>query len=144
LERGIENYIFTNNFGVTGIPLGESGIQNPKNLGDYINLMGDHCKLAQGGGIGAKMTYRNVYALCRWLHQNVLDVSHVSSFYSQALHIVYILMTKEKQFCMCRALLDIISNAKDRRKIFLPLPILVTQICKEWMSHAEFNLAMHE
>ena len=51
---------------------------------------GDHCKSAQGGGISAKMTYENVYALGRWLHQNVLGVSHVSSFNNQALHIVYI------------------------------------------------------
>jgi len=84
-----------------GILLGESEIQNLGNLGDYIHLMGDHCKLAQGGGISAKLVYHNVYALCRWLNQNVLGVSHVSSFYNQVLHIVYILMTKEKNFCMC-------------------------------------------
>ena len=129
---------------LTGIPLSESEIQNPKNLGDYIHLMGDHCKSAQGGGISAKMTYENVYALCRWLHQNIFGVSHVSSFYNQALHIIYILMTKEKHFCMCRTFLDTIGSAKDRRKTFLPLPKLVTQIYKEWMSNAEFNLAMHE
>jgi len=69
---------------LTGIPLSESGIQNPRNLGDYIHLMGDHCKLAQRGGISAKTTYRNVYALYRWLHQNIFGDSHVSSFYNQA------------------------------------------------------------
>ena len=53
-------------------------------------------------------------------------------------------MTKEKHFCMCCTLLDTIGSAKDKRKTFLPLPILVTQIYKEWMSDAEFNLAMHE
>ena len=53
-----------------GIPLGDSGIQNPKNLGDYIHLMGDHCK-SYRGRISAKSVYRNVYALCRWLNQNV-------------------------------------------------------------------------
>ena len=110
---------------LTVIPLGESRIQNPKNLGDYIHLMGDHCKSTQGGGISVKTVYRTVYALCRWLHQNVLGISHVSLFYNQALHIVYILMTKERQFCMCRTLLD------TRRKMFPPLPTLVTQICKE-------------
>ena len=93
--------------------------------------MGDHCKSAQGGGISAKTTYRNVYALYRWLHQNILGFSHNSSFYSQVLHIVYILITKEKHFCMCRTLLDTIGSAKDRHKTFLPLLILVTQICKE-------------
>ena len=76
---------------LTSISLSESRIKNPENLEDYIHLMGDHCKLAQGGGISAKMTYRNVYDLCRWLHQNILGVSHVSSFYIQVLHIVYIL-----------------------------------------------------
>ena len=53
-------------------------------------------------------------------------------------------MTKEKHLCMCRTFLDTIGSAKDRRKTFLPLPKLVTQIYKEWMSNAEFNLAMHE
>ena len=45
---------------------------------------------------------------------------------------------------MCHTLLDTTDSAKDRRKTFLPLPILVAQICKEWMSDVEFNLAMHE
>ena len=106
--------------------------------------MGVHCKSAQGGGIRAKTTYRNAHTLCRGLHQNILSVLHVSSFYNEALHIVYILMAKKKHFRMCHTLLDTISSAKDRRKIFLPLPILVTQIYKEWMSDAEFNLAMRE
>ena len=66
--KGIKNCAFANNFGDNGIPLGESGIQNPENLGDYIHLMGDHCNSAQGGGISGKIVYRNVYALCRWLH----------------------------------------------------------------------------
>ena len=119
-------------------------MQNPGNLKDYIHLMGEHCKSVQGGGISTKTTYRNLYVLCKWLHQNILGVSHVSSFYSKALHIVYILMTKEKHFCMCCTLLDTIGNAKDRHKTFLPLSIFVNQICKELMSDAEFNLVMHE
>jgi len=48
----------------------------------------------------------------------VFDVSHVSSFYNQVLHIVYSLMTKERHFCMCQKLLDIIGSAKDKRKFF--------------------------
>ena len=126
IEGGIKNCAFANNFGDNGIPLSESGIQNLENLGDYFHLIGDHCKSAQEGGISAKMSYRNVYALCRWLHQNILGVSHISFFYNQALQIVYVLMTKEKYFCICRTLLDTISSAKDRHKMFLPLPILVT------------------
>ena len=50
---------------ITGITLGESRIQNPENLGDYVHLMGDHCKSTQGGGISAKTVYRNEYCLCR-------------------------------------------------------------------------------
>ena len=73
-----------------------------------------------------------------------MGVSHVSSFYNQALHIVYILMTTEKHFWMCRILLDTIGSVKDRHKTFLPMPILLTQICKEWTSDAEFNLTMRE
>ena len=53
-------------------------------------------------------------------------------------------MTKQKHFYICLTILDSIGSAKDRRKTFLPLPILVAQICKEWMSDVEFNLAMHE
>ena len=73
------------------------------------------------------------------VNHNVLGVSHVSSFYNQVLHIVYILMTKEKDFCMRYILLDTIANTENKRKTFMPLPILVTQICKEWMLEDEFN-----
>ena len=65
---------------LTGIPLVERGIQEPKNLGDYIHLMKEHCKVSQGGGISAKTLYRNVHALCRWLNRNVLSVSNVLCF----------------------------------------------------------------
>jgi len=49
---------------LTSTRIGESGIQNPEKLGDYIHLMGDHYKSAQGGGISVKLVYWNVYALC--------------------------------------------------------------------------------
>ena len=101
--------------------------------------MGEQCKIPRGGGFSAKILYRNVYALYRYLNGNVLGVSHVSSFYSQILHIVYILMTKEKDFCMYDTLLDTITSAKDKWKTFMPLPILATQIFKEWMLEDEFN-----
>jgi len=39
---------------LTGIPIVEGGIHNLDNIGDYIYLMGDHCKSAQGGEISAK------------------------------------------------------------------------------------------
>ena len=40
---------------------------------------------------------------------------------------------------MSCTLLDTILSAKDKQKTFMPLPILVTQICKEWMLEDEFN-----
>ena len=106
--------------------------------------MGEHCKVPQGCGISAKTVYGNVFALYRWLNRNVLGVSYVSSFYNQVLRIVYILITKKKDFCMCHTLLDTITSDKDKRKTFMPLPILVTQICKEWMLEDEFNHAIKE
>ena len=45
---------------------------------------------------------------------------------------------------MCRIILDTIASAKDSRRTFLPLPILVTQICKEWILEDEFNDAMQD
>ena len=33
---------------LTGIPLVERGIQEPKDLGNYIHLMGEHCKVLPG------------------------------------------------------------------------------------------------
>ena len=60
--------------------------------------MDDHCKSTQGGGISAKSVYRNGYASYKWLNQNVLGVSHVSSFYNQALYIVHIMINREKHF----------------------------------------------
>ena len=53
-------------------------------------------------------------------------------------------MTKEKDFCMCYILLDTIASAKDKRNTFMPLPILVTHICKEWMPEDEFNHAFKD
>ena len=58
----------------------ERGTQELRNLGNYIHLMGEHCKVPQGGGISDKTLYKNVYALCRWLNRNVLSVSNVSYF----------------------------------------------------------------
>ena len=66
---------------LTGISIVERWTQEPRNLGNYMHLIGEHCKVPQGGGISAKTVYRNVYALCRWLNRNVMGVSHVSSFY---------------------------------------------------------------
>ena len=117
---------------LTGIPLVERGTQEPKNLGNYIHLMGEHCKVLNGVVLPLKHYIGMcMHALCRWLNHNNLGVSHASSFNNQVLHITYILMTKEKDFCMCCTPLDTISSTKDERKTFLPLPILVTQICKE-------------
>ena len=45
---------------------------------------------------------------------------------------------------MWYALLDTIASAKDKRKNFMPLPILVTQIYKEWMLEDEFNHAIKD
>ena len=45
---------------------------------------------------------------------------------------------------MCYTLLDTIASAKDKQKIFLPLPILVIQICMEWMLEDEFNHAIKD
>ena len=50
---------------LTGIPIMKSGIQEPGNLENYIHLIGEHCEVPEGGGISAKIVYRNVYALCR-------------------------------------------------------------------------------
>ena len=45
---------------------------------------------------------------------------------------------------MCYTLLDTIGSAKNKQNFFLPLPILVTQICKEWMLEDEFNHAIKD
>ena len=39
---------------LTGIPIVKRGTQESENLGNYIHLMGEHCKVPQGGGISAK------------------------------------------------------------------------------------------
>ena len=59
---------------LTSILIVERGTQELGNLRNYIHLMGEHCKVPQGGGINAKTIYRNGYALCRWLNRNVLGV----------------------------------------------------------------------
>ena len=52
------------------------------------------------------------------------------------------MMNRDRCFAMCRTILDIIASAKDSRRTFLPLPILVTQIYKEWILEDEFNDAV--
>ena len=44
---------------------------------------------------------------------------------------------------MCYTLLDTIASAKDKRKTFMLILILVTQICKKWMLD-EFNQAIKD
>jgi len=60
----------------------------------------------------------------------------------------YILFTfwwlRKKFFCMYYTLLDTIASSKDKWKTFMPLPIFVTQICKEWMLEDEFNHAIKD
>jgi len=68
------------------------------NLDEYIYMMGVDCRCVKGGGIDAKTVYRNVYATCSWLDINMLGVSHVSSFYTQALHIFMFLWLDTKDF----------------------------------------------
>ena len=97
---------------IIAIPIVEGGNQNPRKLEEYMSIKGDQCRSSQGGGISAKTVYRNVYVVCRWLNQNVFGVSHISSFYNQALHIVHMMMTGDKHFCMRRQLLDTIIGVK--------------------------------
>ena len=103
---------------LTGIPIVADGNQNPRTLNEYMFLMCNYYRPAQGGEINAKTIYHNVYVVYRWLNYNVLVVSHVSSFYNNALHILHMMITKDKHYCMCRQLFDTISNAKNRRKNF--------------------------
>ena len=52
-------------------------------------------------------------------------------FIANVFHIVHMMMIKDRHFSLCRQLFDTIGYAKDKRKTFFLLPILVTLICKK-------------
>lgn len=128
---------------LTGIPRSQ-GAQNPLLLEEYLPIMGDVCKKPTWGGIKGTTMYRNVYAACKWIICNVAVTSQISSFYEPTLHIAHSLMMHNYNFCMCKQLFHTICNAKVRLcthpGMKLPLPCLITRICKFFISEHEFNL----
>ena len=87
--------------------------------------------------------YLNVFAVCRWLVQNVVTNSYETSFYTSSLHIVHILMTKDNRFCMCRKLMETICSVKEKendgKRFTIAFPVLVTKIMENWMSDVEIE-----
>jgi len=116
----------------------KDGNQNHGNLELYRPLMGNHCTTPADGGLSGHTLYRNVYATCRLLGDNVAPTSHVSSFYEDTLHIIHMLMLQDKDFCMVRRLFDSIAGVKINNSSTLKLPCLVTASCQHILPEAEF------
>jgi hypothetical protein len=116
----------------------QDGNQQHGNLELYRPLMGNHCTTPADGGLSGHTLYRNVYATCRLLGDNVAPTSHVSSFYEDTLHIVHMLMLQDKNFCMVRRLFDSIAGVKIANSSTLKLPCLVTALCQHILPDAEF------
>jgi hypothetical protein len=122
---------------VTKINIKE-GNQEHGNLDFYRPLMGNHCTTPTDGGLSGHTLYRNVYATCRLLGDNVAPTSHVSSFYEDTLHIVYMMMLRNKEFCMVRRLFDSIAGVRINNSSTLKLPCLVTALCQHIFPEEEF------
>jgi hypothetical protein len=129
---------------ITGIPLTSGMCQFPLlSFEDYKHMVGTSSEGYPSGGIDGSTMYLNVFAVCRWLVRNVVTNSHETSFYTPSLHIVHMLMTRNRNFCMCRKLVETICNVKEKenegKKYTLALPVLVTKIMENWMSEEEKN-----
>jgi hypothetical protein len=125
----------------TGLKI-QDGNQQPGNLEDYRPLMGNRCTTPLDGGISGHTMYRNVYATCRLLCDNVAPTSHVSSFYEDTLHIVHMLMVRNKEFCMVRRLFDTITGVKISNSSTLKLPCLITLLCEHILPSIEYSSYM--
>lgn len=88
----------------------------------------------------ATQMYRNVYATCRLICNNVIGSSHISSLYEDTLQILHIIMTRNNDFCLFRQLFDTIYGAKTKHSTILKLPCLVTLICGKLMTEFNFYL----
>jgi hypothetical protein len=133
---------------ITGIPLTSGMMQYPLlSIEDYKLLVGTSGVGYPSGGIDGTSMYLNVFVVCRWLVRNVVSNSHETSFYTPSLYIVYMLMTRNYNFCMCRKLMETICNVKEKenegKKFTLALPVLVTRIMENWMSVEEKDQWAH-
>ena len=123
---------------ITGIAI-RNGNQQPGNLEIYRPMMGSRCTTPHDGGLSGHTLYKNVYATCRLLCDNVAPTSHISSFYEDTFHIVHALMTKDRNFYMVRRLFDTIAGVKSSNSTTLKLPCLVTLLCEHILPSVEYS-----
>jgi len=91
--------------------------------------------------------YKNVFAACRWVCTNILGLHNTATFYETSLHITHALMTQDYNFSMQHQLFRSICSIKAKLDkddtIKIPLPCLITQICRHFMTLEEFSAYDH-
>ena len=114
------------------------GVQGTEDIPFYRPLMGPDCTESGMSGLIRHTLYRNVYAAARMLCENVTPTSHVTNIYIPTLHILHMIMTKSRYFCIVRHLFKMIVGVKIDNSPILVLPCLVTLICSKILTEAEF------
>ena len=112
---------------------------DPLPLLDYLTIMGVRCTI-QDRGLKANTTFRNVHCIGRWVQRNIFGLDHQSSFNRPVLQIIHDLMTQNHTVCLNRAIFrTILENSSRTRGAKHSHSILITRLCKYFMSDAVFN-----
>jgi len=111
----------------------------PLPLIDYMPIMGIRCTI-QDRGLKANTTFRNVHCIGRWVQRNILGLEHQSSFNRPVLQVIHDLMTHNHTVCLNRAIFRaIIDNSSRTRGAKYSHAILITRLCKNFISDDVFN-----
>jgi len=123
---------------ITDVPI-HPHHSDPLPLIDYMTIMGVRCT-AQDRGLKANTTFRNVHCIGRWVQRNIFGLDHATSFNRPVLQIIHDLMTRNHTVCLNRAIFHaILDNSSRTRGAKHSHPILITRLCKNFISDAVFN-----
>ena len=123
---------------ITNVPI-HPHHSDPLPLLDYIPIMGVRCTI-QDRGLKANTTFRNVHCIGRWVQRNIFGLDHQSSFNRPVLQIIHDLMTHNHTVCLNRAIFRaILEHSSRTRGPKHSHSILITRLCKQFISDAVFN-----
>lgn len=103
--------------------------QIPYAIEEYLIKMGPNCIITRDKGINSKTIYHSIYAISRWINQNIMGISHMSLFYTLTLHVADCIIFQDPHFCICPQRFPTIIDTRMRSRPILPLLCLVTQLC---------------
>ena len=123
---------------ITHVPLIQQTCE-PLPLIDYLTIMGARCTV-QDRGLKAQSTFRNIHCVGRWVQRNIMGLDHTSTFSRPILQIIHDLMTQNHTVCLNRTIFHaIIENSSRTRGAKFSHAILITRLCRHFMSNAIFS-----